>query len=46
MIVLQSNDRKELMRDIEKTLKEYPGAIAISIIKIPGGWFRATILKP
>jgi hypothetical protein len=46
MIVLQSNDRKELKRDIAIMLKEYPGAMASSIIKIPGGWFQATILKP
>ena len=46
MIVLKSNDKNELKRDIEKTLREYPGAMASSIIKIPGGWFQATILKP
>ena len=45
MVVLASNDRKELMRDIDKELRKHPGAVVGPITKTKDGWWQVTIQK-
>lgn len=45
MIVLQSNDRAELIRDINKEIQKNPNAIVGPITKTRDGWWQVTIQK-